>query len=157
MNKKFFSIIISLLLLITSFSLVGCGGTKDYNADIQVVSPEDITAEHFVAEEGKTYYTSPGFILSISVKGHFMLMDYFSLEGDKRVYDNLYLYEYDYFYIVTSDYKDLYASLENEDDKAKLLELYDKFRFKLVAGTLVKTFKCNLKCLGGTPWLRSEP
>ena len=117
MNKKFFSIIISLLLLITSFSLVGCGETKDYNADIQVVAPEDITAEHFVAEEGKTYYTSPGFILSISVKGHFMLMDYFSLEGDKRVYDNLYLYEYDYFYIVTSDYKDLYASLENEDDK----------------------------------------
>ncbi len=45
-----------------------------------------------------------------------MIMDYFSIEGDKRVYDNLYLYVDDYFYIITDDYKDLYASLGDTTD-----------------------------------------
>lgn len=120
MKKYFINIIFSMLLVVTMFSLAGCfggSGPKDYNADIQVVAPENIATEHFVVEEGVTYYTSPGFSLSMSVRGHFMIMDYFSLDGDKRVYDNIYFYEDDYFYIVTSDYVDLFASLEEEADK----------------------------------------
>ena len=118
MKKQWAYLLAGLFTLMSGTALVGCdglfgvpAGPKDYNADIQVVAPENIDTEHFVAEEDKTYYTSPGFSLCVEVNGSFMIMDYFTLEGTKRIYDNVYLYEEDYFYIVTDDYKDLYASL----------------------------------------------
>lgn len=122
MKKTFLCFIATLLILISGISLVGCDmgtGTPaipDYNADIQVVAPEDIDAEHFAVEEDTTYYTSPGFSLWMEVNGEFLKMDYFSLDGDKRVYDNLYFYVDDYFYMVTDDNKDLYASLGDSTD-----------------------------------------
>lgn len=118
--KKIF--LITLLVIISAISLIGCNvGTDeptlpDYNADIQVVVPDNIDTEHFVVEDGVTYYTSPGFSLWMEVNGEFMEMDYFSVDGDKRVYDNLYFYVDDYYYIVTDDYKDLYASLGDSAD-----------------------------------------
>lgn len=120
--KKILSIIFSLILIVSTGSFVGCifdatpPGPKDYNADIEVVKHEDIKTEHFVIDDNTTYYTSPGFALWMSVRGHYMCMDYFSLDGDKRIYDDLYFYEDDYFLIVTEDYNDLYASLGDEDD-----------------------------------------
>ena len=54
------------LCFISGISLVGCDmgtGTPaipDYNADVQVVEPENIDVENFIAEEDTTYYTSPG-------------------------------------------------------------------------------------------------
>lgn len=122
MKKKFLCFIATFLIVISGISLVGCDmgtGTPtipDYNADVQVVEPENIDVENFIAEEDTTYYTSPGFSLWMEVNGAFMEMDYFSLDGDKRVYDNLYFYVDDYFYIVTDDYKDLYASLGDSAD-----------------------------------------
>lgn len=104
MKKTFLCFIATLLILISGISLVGCDmgtGTPaipDYNADVQVVEPENIDVENFIAEEDTTYYTSPGFSLWMEVNGAFMEMDYFSLDGDKRVYDNLYFYVDDYFY-----------------------------------------------------------
>lgn len=121
MKKKVLGWITGLLASVSVFPLVGCDTgtenvTRDYNADVEVVAPENITTEHFVAEENKAYYTSPGFSLWMEVNGEFMEMDYFSLDGNKRVYDNLYFYVDDYFYIVTDDYKDLYASLGDSAD-----------------------------------------
>ena len=122
MKKQILCLTAALSTLLHGFALVGCDLTftppspKDYNADVQIVAPEDITTEHFVVEEDTTYYTSPGFSLCMEVNGAFLIMDYFSLDGSKRVYDNLYFYERDYFYIVTDDYKDLYASLEDSAD-----------------------------------------
>lgn len=122
MKKKILYFIATLLIVINGFSLAGCNmGMQEptipnYNADIQVVEPENIDIENFIAEEDTTYYTSPGFSLWMEVNGAFMEMDYFSLDGDKRVYDNLYFYVDDYFYIVTDDYKDLYASLGDSAD-----------------------------------------
>lgn len=123
MKKIFLFYILTLLIIISGISLVGCDTfgtneptTNDYNADIQVVAPENIDTEHFITEEGVTYYTSPGFSLMMEVNGEFFEMKYFSVDGDKRVYDNLYLYADDYFYIITDDYKDLYASLGDSAD-----------------------------------------
>ena len=122
MKIKFYFFILSLVVVISGISLVACGmgsgdpGIPDYNADIQVVASENIDAEHFVVEEDKTYYTSPGFSLWMEVNGEYLEMKYFSIDGDKRVYDNLYLYVGDYFYMVTDDYKDLYASLSDSAD-----------------------------------------
>ena len=114
---------VALTIFISCILFTGCNtglenppAIPNYNEDIQAVLPENITAEHFVAEEGKTYYTSPGFSLWMEVNGDFFEMDYFTLEGNKRIYDNLYFYVDDYFYIVTDDYKDLYASLGDSAD-----------------------------------------
>ncbi|MBR1968216.1 MAG: hypothetical protein IKA11_02330 [Clostridia bacterium] len=122
MKKNFLCFISTLLVLIFGLTFVGCNAetadpsTKDYNADIQAVAPENIDTEHFDIEEDTTYYTSPGFSLMMEVNGEFFEMKYFSIDGDKRVYDNLYLYVDDYFFIVTDDYKDLYASLGDSAD-----------------------------------------
>lgn len=121
MKNKLISFFLILIILIGASSLLGCFGTggtteKNYNDDIEVVAPEDVTIEHFVAEEGTTYYTSKGLLLCVSINGEYMIMEYFSVDGNKRVYDNLYFYEDDYIYMITGDYKDIYASLENAEN-----------------------------------------
>ena len=112
----------ALLALISGVIFVGCdmeevGKIPDYNADVQTVAPENITVEHFVAEENTTYYTSQGLSLWMEVNGAYLKMDYFSLDGKKRVYDNLYFYEDDYFYMVTGDSRELYAALSDSVDE----------------------------------------
>ena len=84
MKKKFLALAVALFTLTSGLFLVGCGdfgsGTpenKNYNADIQAVTPDSIDAEHFVADENTTYYTSPGFSLWMEVNGEFLKMDYF--------------------------------------------------------------------------------
>ena len=106
MKKFFINIITFMLLITTTFSLVGCGALgnfserNNYNSDVKEVLPEDITNEHFIPEENKTYYTSDKFQIVISVKGNFMVMDYFTIDGEKRIYDNLFFYEEDYLFVI---------------------------------------------------------
>ena len=109
MKKKFLFLVLTLLVVISGISLVGCDmgtgdpGIPNYNADIQVIAPENIDIEHFVPNEDETYYTSSGLSLWMEVNGEFLKVNYFSLDGSKRVYDNLYLYEEDYFYMLSDD------------------------------------------------------
>ena len=120
MKRKIACLFSALLLLTSASALVGCGGggstAPDYNANIQVLAPENIPHENFVAEEDKTYYTSAELSLSMEVNGAFLVMDYFYLDGNKRVYDNLYLYEDDYFVMVADDMVGWYASLSDPSD-----------------------------------------
>ena len=108
------------MVVINGISLVGCGmgdpEIPDYNADIQVVEPENIDIEHFVPNEDETYYTSSGLSLWMEVNGEFLKVNYFSLDGSKRVYDNLYLYKDDYFYMLSDDMRGWYATLSDSDD-----------------------------------------
>ena len=86
MKKNFLCFISTLLVLIFGLTFVGCNAetadpsTKDYNADIQAVAPENIDTEHFDIEEDTTYYTSPGFSLMMEVNGEFFEMKYFSID-----------------------------------------------------------------------------
>ena len=121
MKKKFLYLILALLFIISGVYLVGCnfGDTSnntDYNADVEEVNPENITIDNLIIEEGKTYYTSESLSLMMEVNGAFLEMSYFSLDGNKRVYDNLYFYVDDYFYMITGDYRDIYASLGDSAD-----------------------------------------
>ena len=123
MKRIIISIIITLLALGCISFLTGCDiiggdgtGNKDYNKDIETILPEDLPTDNFVIEEDKTYYKSEDLSLCISVNGYYFIMDYFYLDGSKRVYDNLYLYEDDYFYMITGDYKDIYASFGDSAD-----------------------------------------
>ena len=85
MKKKFLTFLFAICLILPcAFMLTACGTNpldiptqKDYNADIQEILPELIDDEHFEAEDNTTYYTSPGFSLSISIRGHFMIMERF--------------------------------------------------------------------------------
>lgn len=122
MKKFLLCISVCLLIAVSIFMLAGCefpgtgggsGQIPDYNADIEEVAPENITVEHFEPQEGETYYTSKGLSLMVSVNGAFLSLDYFSVEGSLRVYDNLYFYEKDYFYAITDDYRDIYAALDD--------------------------------------------
>ena len=122
MSKKFVCFLASLLTLTCALPLSACGGgtgdssPRDYNADVQTVAPENITLEHFVAEENTTYYTSEGLSLWMEVNGEFLEVNYFSLDGSKRVYDNLYLYKDDYFFMLTGNNTDMYATLSDSSD-----------------------------------------
>lgn len=122
MKKKFLFFLLTLLVVISGTFLVGCDmGTgepkiPDYNADIQVVVPENIDTEHFVPNEDETYYTSSRLSLWMEVNGEFLKVNYFSLDGSRRVYDNLYLYEDDYFYMLSDDMRGWYATLSDSDD-----------------------------------------
>ena len=117
MKKRFLTFTTVLFIFLSGIFLVSCDSTQgdgshpDYNADIRAALPESITAEHFTVEPDTTYYTSPGLSLWMEVNGHYLEMDYFSLDGTKRVYDNMFFYKDDYFYMVTDDVKELYASL----------------------------------------------
>ena len=104
-----------MLLCLSACSFIGVT-QKDYNADIREVASESIDDELMHIEAGETYYTSPGFALCVSMNGYFKILDYFSLSGNVRNYRNLYLYQYDYFYMVTDDLRDLYASVGDNND-----------------------------------------
>lgn len=124
-NKAFTYLLITLLLICASL-IVSCDigintdeGTPSsipqYNEDVQIVPPESIETENFVVDKDKTYYTSAGISLWMEVNGEYLKMDYFTLDGNKRIYDNLYFYKDDYFYMVTGDAKYLYASLSGSE------------------------------------------
>ena len=111
-------IIMCSLLLTSCFGGGGIGNSaeQDYNNDISEIQPESITTEDFVCEEGKTYYTSSDYSLMVSVNGEFLELKYFTVDGTKRIFDNVYFYEDDYFYVITSDYKYIYAALADSSD-----------------------------------------
>lgn len=120
MKNKFLRFIIIALVFVCTIFLFGCdlgaGDPPNYNNDVQMVSPENITAEHFIAKENTTYYTSDSLSLMMEVNGAFLEVKYFYLDGNKRVYDDLYLYKADYFYAITGDYKNIYAALGDSAD-----------------------------------------
>lgn len=127
--KKFFASFVSLLLLLASvFTFASCDfgddlpSNTDYNADVSVVAPEDVVADTFIKEDDATYYTSPGLQLWMEVNGAYFTLEYFTLDGNKRIYDNVYLYERDYFYMITDDFKGWYASLSDPSGDSEFAE-----------------------------------
>ncbi|MBO5287248.1 MAG: hypothetical protein J6B34_03905 [Clostridia bacterium] len=122
MRRKFSFLLIALLAFTSILALTGCDdifgevSTPDYNEDIQIIEPDKIESDNFVAKEDTTYYTSPGLSLWMEVNGAFFELDYFSLDGNKRVYDDVYLYEDDYFYMISDDFKGWYSTLSDSRD-----------------------------------------
>ena len=120
MKRKFVSFVLLILTFVTATFFAGCGlklpTSKNYNDDVTAVKPEDITAPNFVVKDGETYYTSEKLCLMVEVNGAFYELEYFSLDQNKRVYDDVYFYEKDYFFMITGDYRDIYASLGDSAD-----------------------------------------
>ena len=111
---------LSASLLLSACSLFGGGGNGgNYtNSGLSSLPPEQIPS-YVDPIEGKTYYNNDAVTLSLECSGYFTNYTYFYVdETDEnvRVYDNLYFYEKDYFYFVSKDVKNLWASIEGEYD-----------------------------------------
>ena len=125
--KKNFTIALLAGLLAAAFcvgcsdggSLGGSGGNGsipniDNTNDLQTYTPP--AGE--VIEEEKEYYTSKALSFISCINGYYSIDRPFTLDETneyKRVYDNVYLYEYDYFYM-DYDLKDNYCNLSDQTD-----------------------------------------
>ena len=107
-------------LLLSSLLLGGCSSSsspssKGYNnKDVKEVPVSEVD----FPVEGETYYTKDDMSLCVEVNGGYRIINYFTLDKDNenlRIYDDMYFYQYDLFYMITSNYKYIYASLVNGD------------------------------------------
>ena len=137
MKKNLFVISLALLLIVPffvgCFSATGTGGGAsnksipkiDNATDLKTYQPSTDEPEY---GDDEKYYTSKRLNFCSEIMGYFSTDKPFTVDKDNennRIYDNLYLYEDDYFYIISSDYKDVWASLSNkandylEEEKAE--------------------------------------
>lgn len=119
--KRYTILIFIILLLLTGCNIFNQNNSENKynNNNLNASSPvqgEDL----FIVDNTKTYYQSNDLNLNVEINGFYTIIKYFTIdETDKniRIYDNIYLYENDYFYMLSEDLKDWYADLsENVSD-----------------------------------------
>lgn len=90
------------------------GGEINNSYDLVSTTPNDERAE-----DGKEYYTSKKLNLVTEINGSFKVGREFTLDENdenRRVYDDIYFYEDDFFKMDVSNSSKIYYELENEDD-----------------------------------------
>jgi len=110
------NLIISALVLGMAFSLAGCELADIANGKNQTW---DLKTEYSGTSLDEGYYLSSSFTLVAEVNGYYKTDIPFKVKEDapeKCIY-NLYLYEEDFFYAISSDYKNIYATLRNGDNE----------------------------------------
>ena len=111
--KKILSYVLGIILL---FSLTSCGNeSKVFVPNINLKND----MEEYQDIDNKTYYKSKYVSFVREVKGYFETDIPFTILDDEniRIYDDLYFYEGDSFYLISSDYKHIWASLTNENSQ----------------------------------------
>ncbi len=117
------------------------------------------------ATDDDNLFTSVGLDLVTEINGSFTANKPFSLDSgnsNKRVYDNLYLYQYDYFYMISSDYTDIwcrlsdktdlqYVEIEREDGEDIQVNVKVSGIYKLIFDTVTKSFDIEYKSEITTP------
>lgn len=104
--------------LIILFALSSCGEEVKSSNSIHVPKIDvHNDMEEYQEEDNKTYYKSKYVSFVREVKGYFQTNVPFTISEDEniRIYDDLYFYEGDLFYLCSSDYKYIWASLTNEN------------------------------------------
>ena len=119
-------IVSGLFIAFTSLVLSACGSasggnssgvfvpTIDNSVDLTVYNEEEYKTED------ETYYMSDYISFIMSVKGYYQINIPFMIDKDNenlRIYDNMYFYEGDYFQLMSSDYRYIWATLKNEDNE----------------------------------------
>lgn len=109
-----------LWVLVMLICLVGCdmiGWTNDtnrYNNDNLVSKIPNAEEEIFIVDATNTYYESLDVTLWAKINGFYTSIKYFTLDDvnkNLRIYDDVYLYENDYFYMISNDNVDWFADL----------------------------------------------
>ena len=130
MKKRFFEmknkIVSSLFIALTSLALSACNFTPSGNSNgvfvpniNNSVDLKEYTEEDYKTDEG-TYYMSDYISFIMEVKGYYQTHVPFTIDKDNenlRIYDNMYFYEGDYFQLMSSDYRYIWATLKNEDNE----------------------------------------
>ena len=112
--KKKMCALLGILLL---FTLSSCEEQNKDGIYIPNINIKDDLIETKIEEEDKTYYASKYISFVREVKGYFETDIPFTLENNNeniRIYDDLYFYEGDSFYLISSDYKYIWSSLKDE-------------------------------------------
>jgi len=135
MKKKFLVLIMTLMLLISIFGLVGCDALDlfddeegagipqiDNSIDLQEFTPA--TDDDTVYIENETYYTSASIDLVTEVNGNYTINRPFTLDKNntnKRIYHNIYFYEDDFFQVIyykkVGDLGQLYVIMSDTNDQ----------------------------------------
>lgn len=112
-------------IIVMLICLVGCdmiSGTNDnnkYNNDNLVSKIPNAEEEIFIVDSTNTYYESLDVTLWAEINGFYTSIKYFTLDDvnkNLRIYDDVYLYENDYFYMISNDNIDWFADLETSVD-----------------------------------------
>ena len=102
-------LIVSLLL---SFMLTGC---SMLNAPVN----KNFDNKNIVSVEGQAgYYTDPSLVFCAEIRGSYKSNRPFTLDSENenlRVWDNVYLYEYDYFQMIVNNSPTIFYSVNSED------------------------------------------
>ena len=141
MRKRILGFILAICLMFPlAISLAGCfdtlgggGGTKiDNSVDLVDATPNE---EH--QDDGKDYYTSKKLQLVTDINGSYKVGREFYLDpenNNRRVYDDIYFYEDDYFKMDEKDSPRIYYQLENSEDLEYVSVVEDYGRLKINAG-----------------------
>lgn len=112
MKNKF--LVIALVLFAIPCLFAGCFG------DGKVANnTTDLVAQSTTNEEGKTYYTCKRLSLVTEINGSYSVGRPFVLDEENewnRVYDNVYLYQGDYFYMDRTNSWEIYCTLSDPND-----------------------------------------
>lgn len=163
MKKKIFIFVMACFLILPTLVLFGCGtstatkwvGPKIDNA-IDLVEVDDSEVESPAEEE--TYYKSKSLQLVTEINGSYRVDRPFTVDENdeyKRVYDDLYLYQYDSFYMgsdkydmwcTLSDTNDLkYAETAYSEGQAYQIDVKVSGVYKLVFDVVKKSFDLEYK------------
>ena len=119
------NVLSSLFLAFYAFTLASCGPTSralgsntPYVPNINNSTDlEDYSGTDYETTD-EDYHTSKYISFIMSVKGYYQTNIPFTLDKNNenlRIYDNMYFYEKDYFELMSSDYKYIWATLKNEN------------------------------------------
>lgn len=117
-------VISSLFIALTALGLSACnltpsGGSNGiYIPDIDNSKDMKEYKEEDYKTSDETYYMSDYISFTMEVRGYFQTNIPFTVDKSNenlRIYDNMYFYEGDNFWLISSDYKYIWAALKNEN------------------------------------------
>lgn len=115
-KKRFWSLLVLALMLPIASLLTACfgGGLPAGWVDVQIDNQDDLEQT-----EQDQVFTSKGMDLVTEINGSFTVGRPFVLDAHdeyKRIYKNIYFYQYDYFYMNANDYDYIWCGLSDSKD-----------------------------------------
>ena len=134
-------------------------------ANLEPIGPTIDNATDLKPADTENYFTSKKLQLITEINGSYKTDRPFTLDEtdeNKRIYDDLYLYKYDFFYMMSSDYTDTWCRLfdkndleyvEVEREQGEDIQINVKVSgiYKLIFDTVTKSFDLEYKSEITTP------
>lgn len=119
MKKNLIKFMLAFICTFTfSIFASGCFDSPTDNT-IKIDNSNDLIKVQNVNEDEPQYYTSKYLSFITEINGSYTTNRQFTLDSNntnKRIYDNIYFYKYDFFQMMSNDYKYIWCSLSDEND-----------------------------------------